>query len=114
MEMENGIRSSFLITETSLHPPSPTINIYGTEGSVKIDFVPGGKLCYGAKMDDSLQEVKIKAKDKGYWRVEEEFINSIRRKENVKLTTFVSGVNYMRFTQAVMDSYRKGGQTIFL
>ena len=111
MEMENGICGSFLITETNLHPPPPTINIYGTEGSLKIDFVPGGKLWYGAKTNNSMQEVKIKSEDKGHWRVEEEFINAIQGKENVHLTTFENGVNYMRFTQAVMDSYREGGQT---
>jgi len=111
MEMENGIRGSFLIAETSLHAPAPSIKIYGTEGSLKMDFVPDGKLWYGAKTDDSLQEVKINSKEKGYWRVEEEFINAIRGKENVHLTTFDSGVNYMRFTQAVMDSYREDGQT---
>ena len=76
-----------------------------------MDFVPDGKLWYGAKTDDSLQEVKINSKEKGYWRVEEEFINAIRGKENVYRTTFDSGVNYMRFTQAVMDSYREDGQT---
>jgi len=114
MEMETGIRGSFLITETSLHPPLPSIKIYGTEGSLKIDFVPDGKLWYGAKTDDSFKEVKIKSKDKGYWRVEEEFINAIRGKEDVHLTTFDSGVNYMRFTQAVMESYRADGQTKFL
>ena len=113
-EMENGIRGSFLITETSLHAPSPTIKIYGTEGSLKIDFVPNGRLWYGGKKDDSLKEVKIKSEDKGYWRVEEEFINAIRGKENINLTTFSTGLKYMRFTQAVMDSYREGGQTKFL
>ena len=111
MEMENGIRGSFLITETSLHAPPPIIKIYGTDGSLKIDFVPDGKLWYGEKTNDFMQEVKIKSEDKGYWRVEEEFINAIRGKENVNLTTFDSGVDYMRFTQAVMDSYREDGQT---
>jgi hypothetical protein len=79
-----------------------------------MDFVPDGKLWYGAKTDDSLQEVKINSKEKGYWRVEEEFINAIRGKENVHRTIFDSGVNYMRFLQAVMDSYREDGQTKFL
>ena len=111
MKMENEIYGSFLLSETSLHAPPPTIKIFGTEGSLKIDFVPEGKLWYGAKTDDSMQEVKIKPRDKGYWRVEEEFINAIRGKENVNLTTFSTGLNYMRFTQAVMDSYRERGQT---
>jgi len=114
MKMENGVHGSFLISETSLHAPSPNIKIFGTEGSLKIDFVPNGKLWYGTKTDDCLQEVKINSKDKGYWRVEEEFINAIQGKESINLTTFSTGLKYMRFTQAVMDSYREGGQTKFL
>ena len=77
MEIENEIRGFFLIAETSLHAPAPSIKIYETEGSLKMDFVPDEKLWYGAKTDDSLQELKINSKEKGYWRVEEEFINAI-------------------------------------
>ena len=81
---------------------------------MKIEFVPNGKLWYGAKMDTVLKEVKIKSQDSGHWRVEEEFINAIRGKENVHMTTFDIGVNYMRFTQAVMDSYREHGNLKYI
>jgi len=111
MELENGIHGSMLITETSPHASPPTIKIFGSEGCLKIDFIPDGKLWYGAKADDSMQEVEILPHDKGSWRVEEEFINAIRGKEEVKLTTFNTGVEYMRFTQAVMESYREDGNT---
>ena len=111
MEMENEIRGTMLISEIGMHTPSPTITLIGTEGTLKIDFVPDGKLWYGAKTDDSLHEVKIKSQDKGCWRVEEEFINTIRGNEDVRLTTIDNGVEYMRFTQAVMDSYREEGKT---
>lgn len=111
MEMENGMRGSMLISETGQHTSPPTIKIFGTEGSLQIDFVPDGKLWYGARADDSMKEVNIAPQDSGYWRVEEEFINAIRGKEIVRLTTFDTGVDTMRFTQAVMDSYREDGQT---
>ena len=75
---------------------------------------PNGKLWFGTKTDDSMQEIQISPQDKGQWRVEEEFINAIKNKEIVRLTTFDNGVDYMRFTQAVMDSYRENGRTKFL
>ena len=65
-------------------------------------------------MNESINEVPIKFHDRGFWRVEEEFINAIKSIEKTKLTTFKDGVNYMRFTQAVMDSYRENGITKYL
>ena len=114
MEMKNGIRGSMLLSEAGLHSPCPSIKLFGTGGTLKIDLAPDGEIWYGAKSSDFMQEVKIRPRDKGYWRVEEEFINAIRGKENVQLTTFDAGVDYMSFTQAVMDSYRENGRTKFL
>ena len=114
MEMENNIRGSFLISEVGLHSPTPTITIHGTKGSLKVEFIQNGKLWYGTRMNESVNEVPIKFKDRGFWRVEEEFINTIKGFEKTKLTTFKDGVNYMRFTQAVMDSYRENGITKYL
>ncbi len=114
MEMKNGMYGSMLISELGLHASQPTINIVGTEGCLKLEFVPDGRLWYGAKTEDSLQEVIIDPQNRGSWRVEEEFINAVRGKEEVTLTSFATGVEYMHFTQAVMESYRNDGQTNFL
>ncbi|KMP11293.1 hypothetical protein UZ36_04960 [Candidatus Nitromaritima sp. SCGC AAA799-C22] len=109
MCLENGMHGSMLISEIGLHAGPPTVKIFGTEGTLQIDFVPDGKLWYGSRSDSKLREVDIAPKDAGHWRVEEEFINAIRGKEEVQLTTFTAGVAYMRFTQAAMDSYRADG-----
>ena len=42
--------------------------------------------------------------DRGAWRVEEEFINTIRGKEQTTHTTFEDGLKYMQFTEAVSRS----------
>ena len=110
MRLNGGIYGSFLISETGLHTGSPTIKIFGTEGTLQIEFVPDGKLWYGSKTNEELKELKIDPKKTGRWRVEEEFINAIRGEEEVLLTTFEAGVEYMRFTQAVMESYRAEGE----
>ena len=114
MEMKNGIRGTMLLSEIGLHSPPPSIKLFGTGGALKIDLATNGEIWYGAKSSDFMKEVKIRPQDRGYWRVEEEFINVIRGKESVQLTTFDAGVDYMSFTQAVMDSYRENGQTKFL
>ena len=46
------------------------------------------------------------------WRVEEDFIASIRDRVPVRLTTFEDGARYMRCVDAVRRSWRSGGQKI--
>ena len=45
---------------------------------------------------------------RGGWRVEEQFISSIRDKEAITLMPFDVGVQYMEFTEAVTRSAQSG------
>ena len=58
----------------------------------------------GRRSDDALQEIPIPPAQRGRWRVEEEFIQSIRTGRPVTHTTFTDGVKYMEFTEAVTRS----------
>ena len=42
------------------------------------------------------------------WRVEEEFINAIRGKEDISHTDFSTAVKYMEWTDAVTKSLKTG------
>jgi hypothetical protein len=44
----------------------------------------------------------------GSWRVEADFVDSIRLGKPVALTSFADGVKYMEFTDAVWRSWQKG------
>ena len=48
----------------------------------------------------------------GQWRVEEDFIDSIREGRPVHLTSFEDGVRYMRFTDLVAQSVEQGGARV--
>ena len=87
--------------------PKDEVWLFGSEGTIKLD-VTSMKLYSGTRGQDSLSEVLISPEDKGYWRVEEEFINAIRGLENVTCTSFLEGVRYMDFTQAVTKSIQTG------
>jgi len=89
-----------------LSSPKSEVWLFGTEGTLKLD-VQKKQLLGGKKGDTALEVIEIPEQDQGHWRVEEEFINSIRGKEEVKLTTFESGVKYMEFTEAVNRSFRE-------
>lgn len=81
------------------------ILLFGSKATLRF---ADDKLFGGRKGDKTLKEIAIPAKEKGGWRVEEEFINAIRGKEKVKLTTFDDGVKYMEFTDAVVRSMATG------
>lgn len=55
-------------------------------------------------------EVTIPSSRRRGWRVEEDFINSIRTGAPVELTSFEDGVSYMRFTEAVYHAWRTGSR----
>ena len=75
--------------------------LYGSEGTL---CYRDNKLFGGRRGQESLAEIEILAAEQGSWRVEEEFINAIRGEEQVSHTTFVDGVKYMEFTEAVARS----------
>lgn len=85
---------------TGLRPSG--VWICGSEGTIHRDS--DGKLYYGNRKAKSLSSVPIAPQEKGYWRVEEEFINTIRGKEEISHTRFTDGVQYMEFTSAVHRS----------
>lgn len=55
-------------------------------------------------------KVEVPVEKRRGWRVEADFINSIRTGAPVELTSFEDGVKYMRFTEAVYLSWRDGSR----
>ena len=64
------------------------------------------KTTAGKRGDKRLKDVKIPKSKQGVWRVEEEFINAIRGKEEITHTDFATAVKYMEWTDAVTMSLR--------
>jgi predicted dehydrogenase len=85
------------------------IFLFGKDGTLR---VTGDNLFYGKRgaggAGAAWTEVAIAPELQGRWRVEEEFINAIRGKEQVSHTTFTDGVKYMEFTEAVARSIATG------
>ena len=64
------------------------------------------------KGQKELEQIKIPDNEVGGWRVEEEFINAIRGEELITHTSFTDGVKYMKFTDAIYDSFSTGQKII--
>jgi len=114
-EMISGGTANLQFTMVSGMAPESEMWIHGTKGTlvVKTETTtdPGAPslLLLGAeKGQKKLEEIKIPDNEKGSWRVEEEFINAIRGKEIITHTNFTDGVKYMKFTDAIFDSYSTG------
>jgi predicted dehydrogenase len=90
--------------------PGPEIWLYGSEGTLRI--VESGRhqaLLSGARRGDKeMAPIAIAADKQEHWRVEEEFVGAIRGTEPVRRTSFVDGVKYMEFTEAVYRSSSEG------
>ncbi len=84
--------------------------LYGDQGTLHVDATDAAnnKLYGGRREDSALQEIEIPAAEQGSWRVEEEFVNAIRGKEEITRTSFEDGVKYMEFTEAVNRSMAQG------
>jgi predicted dehydrogenase len=112
MGLQDEIVGTFLISETGSHAGKPNIKIFGEKGTLVLEFIPEGKLYFGRLDQDQLEEISIPKKQRGTWKVEEEFINAIRNNAPFTHTSFATGLEYMRFTEAVYRSYRNNGTRV--
>lgn len=110
MEMRNGMLGSLSMSEYDLHADPPHMKIFGKSGVLYYEFKVDGKLFYGSENDSEMKEVSISSEKEGRWRVEEEFVQAIRGQEEIEYTTFTTGVEYMKFTEAVNHSFRNAGE----
>lgn len=105
--MEQGGQMRLGMSSVVGHVPAVEVYICGTEGTLLLSEKDGELgLQAGRRQHKKLAPVKIAKKKRGGWRVEEEFINSIRGREIVTHTDFVSGVKYMEWTDAVTKAIR--------
>lgn len=85
---------------TGLSAPSHAV-LYGSEGTLRFE---GGRLTGARRGAKQLEAIAVPDEEAGAWRVEEEFVEAIRGRAPVRLTTFDDGVRYMEFTEAVHRS----------
>jgi len=104
-----GIAHMRFSAVTALAPPAE-VWIHGTEGTLRLE-ADAKRLSGGRKGDSALKEITIPKEKRVGWRVEEEFVNAIRGKEQITRTSFEEGVRYMEFTDAVTKSAATG-QTV--
>jgi len=114
--LENGARGVYHLSGVISQGQGASIELLGSKGTLLYDLL--GDRLWGSSTEDSgqsgslegkvLNEIPIPEDKARSWRVEADFVESIRAGTPVRLTDFQSGVRYMEFTEAVARSAQEG------
>ncbi len=108
-----GFKATYLFSGVSSSVQRSEVRISGSNGSLWLDL-SAGKLWFSLTNSNSYEEIEIPQDERDEWRVEEDFVASVRDGKPVTLTNFETGVRYMRFSQAVWDSWTDGSKKVWL
>ncbi|MFP4351580.1 MAG: Gfo/Idh/MocA family protein [Puniceicoccaceae bacterium] len=97
-----GRRLLYDISQLQAGEPENTITIGGREGRLLVDLREGS----AALVSNSGLRESVPVGDA--WDVEARFVRSIREGAPVERTDFTTGLEYMRFTEAVWESWNTG------
>lgn len=104
--MENGARVDYRISSVIHAAAGPNgVSLYGSKGT--LHWQMGDRMTF-APMGEEARPLEPDPGTAGEWRVEQDFIDSIREGKPVELTSFEDGLLYMRVTEAVYRSRTEG------
>lgn len=104
-EIGGGGRGMYHISCITLFGPGKQIHLYGSRGTIKVEFRPDGEYFSIAHAGDAEPKVMQAPEEiRGSWTVERDFVQSIREGKGIGNTSFEAGVRYMEFTDAVVRS----------
>ncbi|MCK9486367.1 MAG: Gfo/Idh/MocA family oxidoreductase [Dehalococcoidia bacterium] len=104
--MENGARVDYRLSSVAHAPANPNgVSIHGSKGT--LHWQMGDRMAF-APMGQEAQPLDPDPGTAGEWRVEQDFVDSIRDGKPVELTSFEDGLLYMRVTEAVYRSRTEG------
>jgi predicted dehydrogenase len=116
--LANGARASYHFSGVTRFGQQMGITLLGTEGALHYDLL--SDRIYGTRAGaetpaarrEEMAEIVIPKDKARAWRVEADFVDSIRHKTAVQLTSFETGVKYMEFTEAVAVSAQSGERVL--
>ncbi|OAI41299.1 hypothetical protein AYO38_04090 [bacterium SCGC AG-212-C10] len=108
-EMANGAHYTIRVSSVTAGAPDNGITIFGTTGTIR--WSPDDTATIAAHGKPFEPIVPDAGTDLG-WRVEQDFVASIRDGAPVRYTNFPDGVRYMRFIDAAWTSIHDGGRRV--
>lgn len=107
-QFESGAQLRYHFSGVETGKGRNEIILNGSLGTLRVD-VAAGRLTWAETGAKSERELEIPESDRRGWQVEKDFIDSILYGHDVELTCFEDGLEYMRFTEAVYDSWKANG-----
>jgi predicted dehydrogenase len=112
--LPGGARVTYQVSGVTPFGQELAIRLYGTDGVLHYDLL--ADRLYGASRTRGAdpgagpigEEIPLPEDPMRGWRVEADFVDSIRQGSPVRFTDFETGVKYMEFTEAVARSARLG------
>jgi predicted dehydrogenase len=112
--LEGGARAVYQFSGVAPFGQEMSVTLAGADGVLCYDLLED-RLSGSSRQEGgqpgpkaSLQPIPVPPEKVGGWRVEADFIDSIREGKPVRLTDFATGVRYMEFTEAVARSAQTG------
>jgi predicted dehydrogenase len=102
---EDGSVGVYRFSGVVRHGTQMAVTLHGSEGTLRYDFARD-ELKVAGRHDAELLPRPIPQEMRGGWNVEAEFVGAIRGENRVTHTSFLTGVRYMQFTEAVARSSR--------
>jgi predicted dehydrogenase len=103
--MANGARASYQISGVAAGAPANGIVLFGSKATIR--WAPGESATM-AEHGKPFEAIEADPGTDRGWRVEEDFVASVREGAPVRLTSFADGVRYMRFVDAAWRSWDEG------
>lgn len=108
-----GFKATYQFSGVAAGKQRCEVRISGSKGALLWNMADD-KLMFCATGETEYNEVAVAEADRKEWRVEADFVDSIREGNRVELTSFETGVRYMQFSQAVWDSWTDGSKKVWL
>lgn len=99
-DMAIGAQAHFQVSRATGLMDESEAWVSGSEATLR--FADGN--LYIGRRGGEMAKVEIPSSTQGSWRVEQDFVDSIRTGKPVTLTSFEDGAKYMEFTEAVFRS----------
>ncbi len=104
-ELANGARATYHLSGVAVGAPANGIVVYGSTATIR--WTPGESATW-ARHGQPFEALEPDPGANRGWRVEADFVDSVRNGTPVRLTNFADGVRYMRFIDAAWRSWQEG------
>jgi predicted dehydrogenase len=105
-KLSTGVRAIYQFSGVVPFGQGMGVRLFGSGGTLYYDLA--ADRIYGTRKPGPMEPIEIPADKARGWKVEADFVESIREKKPVQLTSFETGVAYMEFTEAVARSALAG------